>query len=116
MGQIAQELQRRPMGNLSSGTIPNPKMKEQCNAIYIRSGKVLGHDNDICKRETIAKEVVEPLPSEDEVLCETNMEKTLSGKNKQERGEASKWNYPKFKPQAPYPMKKKKNDLKLGAK
>ena len=104
------------MGNLPSDTIPNSKMKEQCNVIYTRSGKVLGHDNDICEREKISKEVVEPLPSEDEVLCETNIEKTLSGKNKQERGKASKWNYPEFKPQAPYPMKKRKNDPKLGAK
>ena len=92
-------------------------MKEQCNAIYTRSSKVLGHDDDDrCEGEKISKEVVEPLPSEDEVYCETNMEKTLSGKTKQERGEASKWNYPEFKPQAPYPMKKKKKDPKLGAK
>ena len=51
---------------------------------------MLGHDDDIYEREKISKKVVEPLPSEDEVLCETNMEKTLSEKNKQERGEASK--------------------------
>ena len=91
-------------------------MKEQCNAIYTMSGKVLGHDDDICEKENIAKEVVEPLPSENEVLCEKNMEKTLSGKNKQEREEASKWNYSEFKPQASYPMKKKKKDPKLGTK
>ena len=41
MGQLAQELHRRPQGGLSSDTVPNPKEKEQCHAVTFRSGKKL---------------------------------------------------------------------------
>ena len=41
MGQLAQELHRRPQGGLPSDTVPNPKGKEQCHAVTLRSGKKL---------------------------------------------------------------------------
>ena len=41
MGQLAQELHRRPQGGLPSDTIPNPKGKEQCHAVTLRSDKKL---------------------------------------------------------------------------
>ena len=41
MGQLAQEMHRRPQGGLPSDTVQNPKGKEQCHAVTLRSGKRL---------------------------------------------------------------------------
>ena len=41
MGQMAQERHVRQQGMLPSDTVANPKKKEQCHAITLRSGKEL---------------------------------------------------------------------------
>lgn len=44
MGQIVSALNNRPQGNLPSHTEANPKDKEQCKAITLRSGKEVQSD------------------------------------------------------------------------
>ena len=41
VGQIAQDVNRRPPGGLPSDTVSSSKEKEQCNTVALRSGKQL---------------------------------------------------------------------------
>ena len=64
MGQLANNLSRRPQGGLPSNTEKNPK--EEVNAVTLRSGKELEEEENEPRKVDKGKKVVEETPKEDD--------------------------------------------------
>ncbi|MED6210515.1 hypothetical protein PIB30_064797 [Stylosanthes scabra] len=81
VGQIAKQLSKKPTNTLPSNTIPNPR--EECNAISLRSGKVVGEettqsDEEASDEDKKQKEVPTPsLPTPTVKASRTEQGKTM---------------------------------------
>ncbi|WRX25992.1 Retrotransposon gag domain - like 10 [Theobroma cacao] len=101
MGQLANSINSRPQGALQSDTQVNPKGKEHCNAITLRSGKEVEGVNG--KSIESLKEHVD----DDKAIVEkeVEVEKIDNGQAKNQRN--SEANYPP----PPFPQRLKKQKL-----
>ncbi|KAI3510680.1 hypothetical protein L1887_17812 [Cichorium endivia] len=104
MGQLAENQSTRIPGNLPSQPEKNPR--EQCQAVHLRSGKVLLPDPS---RDTIEKEVIEEKVDE-EIEMETPP--TIEDKGETTTDSKDKRKVKDYSPPIPYPhrLKKYKDD------
>ncbi|KAL4287061.1 hypothetical protein AHAS_Ahas19G0148500 [Arachis hypogaea] len=54
MGQMAKQIAQRPTNAFPSDTLPNPK--EECKAIHLRSGKIVGEEVEDVNKQDKEKE------------------------------------------------------------
>ncbi|XP_017981014.1 PREDICTED: uncharacterized protein LOC108663036 [Theobroma cacao] len=99
--QLANSINSRPQGVLPSDTQVNPKGKEHCNAVTLRSGKEVGGVN-----EKLIESSKEHLDDDKAIVeKEVKVEKTDNGQAKNQGN--SKANYPP----PPFPQRLKKQRL-----
>lgn len=107
IGQIAQQLYERPQCSFSSDTVVNPK--EHCNAISLRSGKVLkeieGKEKSV-NEESEKSENLERGKDEEKQESVKEKEGTPKGKKESEKKEFHEM----FPERVPYPQMLKKRE------
>ena len=81
MGQMAQERHIRQQGTLPSDTVANPKGKEQCHAITLRSG------NELTAETTEQTEASRPDENIEDMQAETPGEEESSEKQQEQLGD-----------------------------
>lgn len=123
-GQLAQELHRRAQGGLPSNIVANPKGKEQCVAISLRSGTILEYKGeksavseenaarefDIMKEEVKACSKEEANDDNEARLGENNVEaekeieeSKVSTRARKKKEELSPWTFLDFILPLPFP-------------
>ncbi|XP_062080512.1 uncharacterized protein LOC133785277 [Humulus lupulus] len=103
VGQLANAVNSNQKGSFSSDTVVNPK--ESCQAVSLRSGKVLDEGNV----QASSKEKVEP------VVREVDKEEQAKKQSGSDKTDMKKDSLPMYQPPIPYPQRfqKKKLDEKF---